>query len=101
MSGANVIGVLVHGAPDRREAIGAALAEMPGVEVHEAFGDGRFVVVAEDVPGRYASDSLMAFHQIPGVISAALVFHGVDDGAASDENQTSPGAATHMETRAS
>ena len=101
MSGANVIGVLIHGALDRRESIGAALAAMPGVEIHEAFADGRFVVVAEDVAGRYASDSLMAFNQIPGVISAALVFHGVDDDVVSDETQTSPGAATHMETRAS
>jgi nitrate reductase NapD len=101
MSVANVIGVLVHGARDKRAEIGVALAAMPGVEVHESFDDGRFVVVAEDVAGRYASDSLMAFNQIPGVISAALVFHGVDDDASSDQNQASLAAATKMETRPS
>ena len=101
MSGANIIGVLLHGARERRAEIADALAAMPGVEVHEAFEDGRFVVVAEDVAGRYASDSLMAFNHIPGVMSAALVFHGVDDDAATDQNLTSLGAATNTETRPS
>lgn len=98
----NVIGVLVHGVQAQRAAIAAALAAMPGVEVHESFDDGRFVVVAEDVAGVHASDSLMAFHAIPGVLSAALVFHGVDDDAASaDQTNSSPGKATFMETRQS
>jgi len=98
----NVIGALVHGVQAQREAITAALLAMPGVEVHESFEDGRFVVVAEDVEGVRASDSLMAFHAIPGVLSAALVFHGVDDDASSQEQtHTSPGKATFMETRQS
>ena len=71
----NVIGVLVHAVVEREAEVSAALAAMDGVEVHAATGDGRLVVTAEDVGGRFASDALMAMNHVPGVISTALVYH--------------------------
>jgi nitrate reductase NapD len=71
----NVIGVLVHALPETAEAAAAGLAAMPGVTVHAVGGDGRMVVTAVDVEGRFASDSLMAMNHVAGVLSTALVYH--------------------------
>ncbi len=71
----NVIGVLVHAVPEAVEPVAAALAAMPGVDVHAATPDGRLVVTATDEGDRFASDSLMAMNQIDGVITTSLVYH--------------------------
>jgi nitrate reductase NapD len=79
----NVIGVLVHAAPGAADSVAAALAAMPGVEVHARADDGRLIVTATDIEGRFASDSLMAIQQIGGVVSASLVYHASEpDGSA-------------------
>lgn len=74
----NVIGVLVWAVPGTVEAVSAALAALPGVEVHAATDDGRLVVTATDVDGRFASDGLMAMNQIAGVITTSLVYHACE-----------------------
>lgn len=74
----NVIGVLVQTAPEWEADVGTRLAEMPGVEVHAAAGDGRLVVTATDVGERFASDSLMAMNQVPHVVGTSLVYHAFE-----------------------
>ncbi|MEJ1156684.1 chaperone NapD [Prosthecomicrobium sp. N25] len=78
----NVIGVLVHVQPFDEIAITEMLRRLPGVDVHAATRDGRLVVTATDADGRYASDSLMAMNQIPGVLDTALVYHAFEPEAA-------------------
>lgn len=77
----NVIGVLVQTPPEREAETAARLADMPGVEVHAATGDGRLVVTATDVDAILASDSLMAMAQMPHVVAASLVYHAFDPDA--------------------
>ncbi len=70
----NISGILVHAVPERIETVRQALADMPGVEVHAATLEGKFIVtVEEDVKaiGRTA----MQFHTIEGVLSAAMIYH--------------------------
>ena len=74
----NVIGVLVWAVPGTVEAVSAALAALPGVEIHAATDDGRLVVTAIDEAGRFASDGLMAMNQIAGVITTSLVYHACE-----------------------
>ncbi|NLH82640.1 MAG: chaperone NapD [Phyllobacteriaceae bacterium] len=74
----NVIGVLVWAVPGTVEAVSAALAALPGVDVHAATDDGRLVVTATDVDGLHASDALMAMNQIAGVITTSLVYHACE-----------------------
>lgn len=74
----NVIGVLVQTTPDHEAEVLAHLAEMHGVEVHAATGDGRLVVTATDLDTVYASDNLMAMQQVPHVIGASLVYHAFE-----------------------
>jgi len=71
----NLCGVLVHFRPERREAIGCALAALPGVEVHHATDDGRMVVTVEDAGAEWAGATITRFNEIEGVLNVALVYH--------------------------
>lgn len=75
----NICGCLVHVASDQIEAARLTMSETPGVEIHAAADDGRFVVVVEDIPERLASETIMDLHQIPGVISLSLTYHHFED----------------------
>ncbi len=86
----NICGVLVHAVPDRVEDVAAALACLPGVELHGRADAGRLIVTVEDTGGQAASDGLARIHALPGVVSAALVYHhfepgGIEPGAAVKE----------------
>lgn len=89
----NVIGVLVHAVPGQADAVAAALAAMPGVEVHALARDGRLVATASDVDGRFASDSLMAMQQIAGVVSASLVYHASEPDSPNSPDVPAPSRA--------
>jgi periplasmic nitrate reductase NapD len=71
----NVCGVLVHARIDNIAAVEAGLSRLPGVEIHDHNEDGNIVVTVEDTDQSQASDSLLAIHQVDGVLSASLVYH--------------------------
>ena len=75
----NICGCLVHVSPDTAEAARAAIAAHDGAEIHAASADGRLVVVVEDTAARLASETIMALHQVPGVISLTLTYHHFED----------------------
>ena len=71
----NICGCLVSVARDAQATARAQMEAMAGVEVHAASDDGRLVVVVEDTADAYASDIIMALHNIPGVYALTLNFH--------------------------
>ncbi|MBT6096664.1 MAG: chaperone NapD [Rhodospirillaceae bacterium] len=71
----NVCGVLVNARTENVAAVEAGLAELPGVEIHDHTDNGNIIVTVEDTDQSSASDSLLAIHQIAGVLSASLVYH--------------------------
>jgi periplasmic nitrate reductase NapD len=86
----NICGVLVHANPDRVAEVTAALARLPGVDLHGAAEAGRIIVTVEDTAMGAASDGLAQIHALPGVVSAALVYHhfepdGIESGAVAKE----------------
>ena len=87
----NICGVLVHVHPERMTQAMTTLAELPGTEIHQSAPDGRIVVTVEDVPGKWAGNTLTDINNIEGVLSAALVYHhreiDSDDGARSDADE--------------
>lgn len=83
----NITGVLVHAHPDRQAAVRDRLAALPGVEVHASAPGGRLVVTVEDVAEARAADTLLAVHRLPGVVSAALVYHHFEPDAADIEEK--------------
>lgn len=71
----NICGVLVHAHPDRESDVAAAIARLEGAELHRTVPDGRMVVTVEDTAESSAGDTVLALHRLPGVLSAALVYH--------------------------
>lgn len=82
----NICGVLVHAHPDRGDEVSVAIAGIDGAELHETVPDGRIIVTVEDTGDTSAGDAVLALHRIPGVLSAALVFHHFEPDAASEPN---------------
>ena len=74
----NICGCLVHVAPDQVQTAKPEIATTRGAEIHATADDGRFVVVVEDTADRLASDTIMALHQIPGVLSVTLAYHNFE-----------------------
>ncbi len=89
----NICGCLVHVAREHLPAARASIEAKDGVEVHASTEDGRLVVVVEDTETAFASDTIMALHQIPGVVSLTLSYHHFED-----IPQQAPHAATQPET---
>lgn len=71
----NICGVLVHALPDHGKDVAAAIAGLDGAELHNTVPDGRMIVTVEDTGDSSAGDTVLALHRIPGVLSAALVYH--------------------------
>lgn len=84
-TGHNICGVLVHTAPERREAARRGLLALPGVEIHLEAENGRLVVTVEDADGVPAAITLNQFTTIEGVVSATLVYHHCETDDLSEE----------------
>ena len=86
----NICGCLVHIAPEMADDASSAMQAKDGVEVHARSEDGRFVVVVEDTEARFASETIMDLHQIPGVISLTLNYHHFEDQSGSEKADQTP-----------
>jgi nitrate reductase NapD len=86
MSEYNICGVLVHARTEHIDQVQASLKKIPGVEVHTATGDGRLVVTVESDDRRFVADTISSFHDVKGVLSAAMVYQFSDE-ISNNENQ--------------
>ena len=75
----DISGVLVRTYPDNIDAVSQALSRLGGVEVHGANQDGRMVVTIERDSGRQVADLLVQMHDVPGVLSASMIYHQFED----------------------
>lgn len=71
----NITGILVSAHPGQTDALRAQLAAMPGVEVHAVTPEGRMVVTVEQTTDGEMTGAFDAINRLPGVLSAALVYH--------------------------
>ena len=74
----NIAGVVIHARPEKLAGVEAQLLELPGVEIHATAEDGRMVVTVEDEESRLG-DTVMAFHNVDGVLSASLIYHHFEE----------------------
>ena len=74
----NIAGVVIHARPEKLAGVEAQLLTLPGVEVHATAEDGRMVVTVEDEESRLG-DTVMAFHNVDGVLSTSLIYHHFED----------------------
>ncbi len=84
----NISGVLVHAYPADAEAVRDNLLKLPGVEVHGISEKGSLVVTVEEDDSRLMADTVMKFQDLPGVLSAAMIYHHCEE---DDDTRQQPG----------
>ena len=75
----NISGVLVRSRPENIDAVTARLETIHGVEVHGANPNGRLVVTVEETGDRAMADTVIKMQNLPGVISASMIYYQHDD----------------------
>jgi nitrate reductase NapD len=75
----NISGVLVKAYPENLVTIEKALSMMDGVEVHGNNEDGRIVITVEDKSANNITDTLVEIQDVPGVLSAAMIYHQFEE----------------------
>jgi nitrate reductase NapD len=75
-----IASVLVQARPDRLDAVADAVAALPRTEIHGRDPNGKLVVVIEASDVGAIGTILNTISSMPGVLTAALVFHGTDEG---------------------
>jgi nitrate reductase NapD len=73
-----VASILVQTRPDRLDAAARTIADMPGAQIYGRDAKGKLVVVVEAAQVGGIGETLNAISLLPGVLNAALVFHGTD-----------------------
>lgn len=75
----NISGVLVRSYPENIDAVCRCLEELAGVEVHGVNPDGRLVVTVEDETERAMADTVVGMQNLPGVLSASMIYHQYEE----------------------
>ena len=75
----NISGVVVRTFPANIDDVWQTLTKMEGVEVHAANENGRLVVTIEKPRERDIADLLVHMQDVPGVLSASMVYHQFED----------------------
>jgi len=81
----NISGVVVRAYPDRLAAVLTQLEALQGVEVHGANPDGRLVVIVEQAGDRAMADTVVRMQDLPGVLSASMIYHQFEEDPDSEE----------------
>lgn len=74
-TGLNITSIILGVAPKDAAEVSALLKAIDGVEVHAIADDGRMIVTIESGDEDTTSNTFEMIRQLPGVISAALVYH--------------------------
>jgi periplasmic nitrate reductase NapD len=76
-----IASLVLRALPADFEVIKAALAKIPGVELHgESAELGRLIVTVEDGEGWSVTDSILAVNLAPRVQAVTLAYEYTDDG---------------------
>ena len=78
--GGEIASILVQARPERLDALEAAIAALAGCEIYGRDPKGKLIVVADVRDSGALGTTMNDIAQLPGVYSAALVFHAVDAG---------------------
>lgn len=70
--------MLVQAKPERLDAVQAVIADIAGAEIAQRDDRGKLVVILDSSGGDSIGDNLTKLSLLPDVISATLVFHGLD-----------------------
>ncbi|MBA3904205.1 MAG: glutamate synthase [Rhodocyclaceae bacterium] len=71
----NISSVIVNAQPGRAGAVRSGLEQTPGVEIHAATEDGKFVVTIETDDDGETVGTYDRLSRMDGVMSVAMVYH--------------------------
>ena len=73
-----IASILVQARPERLDEVADAIAALAGAQVYSRDARGKLVVVVEASGSDRIGTTLNTISLLPGVLTAALVFHGTD-----------------------
>ena len=71
----HISSVIVHARPERLAAVAAGIERLRGTEIHQRTDQGKLIVTLETATTGAVLDQITAIQDLPGVVSAALVYH--------------------------
>jgi len=71
----NICSLVVRTRPDRVQAVEQGLLDLPGVEIHGGWAEGKLVVTVESTGQHEAADTLASINRVAGVINTVLIYH--------------------------
>jgi periplasmic nitrate reductase NapD len=71
----HISSLIVHARPEKAVAVAAGIERLPGTEIHQRTEAGKLIVTLETERTGAVLDRLSAIQDLPGVVSAALVYH--------------------------
>ena len=77
----HIASLLIQGRPEELDNIVAALTAIDGVESHGSPSVGKLIVTLETENDAGLVDAMNRIQVTPGVITASLVYHQMEDGA--------------------
>ncbi len=80
-----IYSVVIHTRPENLQSVSDRLKVIGGVEVHGTSDKGKLVVSLEHPERGYCSETLMSFHNIPGVLNSSLIYEYSGDEAGLQE----------------
>jgi len=81
----SIYSVVIHTKPENINSVSSALENIKGVELHATSDLGKLIVTLDHPDRAYCSDTLMGFHNIPGVINSSLVYEYFEEDDKSEE----------------
>src|SRR5215470_19558305 len=75
-----IASILVQARPEQLDAAARAIEVLPGAQIYSLDPKGKLVVVIEALDVGSDGATLNTISMMPQVLTAALVFHGTDEG---------------------
>ncbi len=75
-----IASILIQARPERLESVARAVEALPGAQIYSRDPKGKLVVVLEARDVGSIGATLNRISMLPDVLTAALVFHGTDEG---------------------
>jgi len=71
----HISSIVVHARPDAADDIAHSIERMPGAEIHQRVAGSKLIVTLETGNTGEILQHMERINDLPGVISAALVYH--------------------------
>lgn len=75
-----IASILVQARPEKLDAVARAVEALPGAQIYSRDRKGKLVVVIGAPDTGSIGSTLNTISSLPHVLTAALVFHGTDEG---------------------